>query len=227
LRFGFTAPILQPPGYHDFADRRSIWGLHNFWNVVSNVPFSWSRCGEFEALRSEAGLLADLERAAYWVLLSGVALVAIGSGYYHLRPDDGTLFWDRLPWPSSSCRCSRPRLGERISLHAGRLLLIPLLRPGHGIGSLLEILATCGCTVWSSITSAGLPLMILLFPPRYTGGRACWLWRGSTRWPRSSSCWIVGSPLRWRRGPSLEAPRRGAGHAVLREHGGAPPPGSM
>jgi hypothetical protein len=32
------APIHQDPGYH-FADQRTILGLPNFWNVVSNAPF--------------------------------------------------------------------------------------------------------------------------------------------------------------------------------------------
>lgn len=32
----------------------------------------------------------------------GVAAVAFGSSYYHLKPDDATLVWDRLP-VSSFC----------------------------------------------------------------------------------------------------------------------------
>jgi len=34
-----AAPILQPPGYHAFADSRRVLGLANFWNVATNVPF--------------------------------------------------------------------------------------------------------------------------------------------------------------------------------------------
>jgi len=32
-------PIPQNPLYHSFADQRTIWGVPNFWNVVSNLPF--------------------------------------------------------------------------------------------------------------------------------------------------------------------------------------------
>lgn len=32
-------PIPQPQSYHSFADQRSILGVPNFWNVVSNLPF--------------------------------------------------------------------------------------------------------------------------------------------------------------------------------------------
>ena len=33
------APIAQPLDYHAFADRRTLYGIPNFWNVISNVPF--------------------------------------------------------------------------------------------------------------------------------------------------------------------------------------------
>jgi hypothetical protein len=32
-------PILQDPSYHQFADQRTLLGIPNFWNVVSNLPF--------------------------------------------------------------------------------------------------------------------------------------------------------------------------------------------
>ena len=32
-------PIPQPQDYHQFADRQTLLGIPNFWNVVSNLPF--------------------------------------------------------------------------------------------------------------------------------------------------------------------------------------------
>jgi len=32
-------PIAQDPSYHQFADQRTLLGIPNFWNVVSNLPF--------------------------------------------------------------------------------------------------------------------------------------------------------------------------------------------
>ena len=32
-------PIPQDQSYHLFADRRTLLGVPNFWNVVSNLPF--------------------------------------------------------------------------------------------------------------------------------------------------------------------------------------------
>jgi hypothetical protein len=35
----FLTPIPQDPVYHVFANQRTIYGLNNFWNVVSNPLF--------------------------------------------------------------------------------------------------------------------------------------------------------------------------------------------
>jgi hypothetical protein len=32
-------PLPQPPEYHQFADRRTLLGIPNFFNVFSNVAF--------------------------------------------------------------------------------------------------------------------------------------------------------------------------------------------
>jgi len=32
-------PLLQDQAYHRFADQRVLFGIPNFWNVVSNLPF--------------------------------------------------------------------------------------------------------------------------------------------------------------------------------------------
>ena len=37
--FLFTSPLPQDPAYHDFADKRTIMGVSNFGNVMSNLPF--------------------------------------------------------------------------------------------------------------------------------------------------------------------------------------------
>ena len=32
-------PIPQSPSYHNFADRSVMWGIPNFFDVLSNLPF--------------------------------------------------------------------------------------------------------------------------------------------------------------------------------------------
>jgi hypothetical protein len=88
-------PFPQPLSYHDFADKRSLWGIPNAANVMSNLPFL--------AVGTAGMLIVRRKRLAwgipltYQVLFAGVFLTGIGSAYYHWRPDNNTLVWDRIP----------------------------------------------------------------------------------------------------------------------------------
>jgi hypothetical protein len=86
-------PISQDQAYHVFADRRTMLGVSNFLNVVSNVAFLVvGAIGLALASRARGG-----NRWRYGLLAAGVALTGVGSAVYHLRPTDATLVWDRLP----------------------------------------------------------------------------------------------------------------------------------
>jgi len=80
-------PLHQDQSYHAFADRRTILGVSNFWDTVSNLPF---------AVVGLMGLFAFRDLASR-IIFFGILGTAFGSAYYHLRPDDARLFWDRLP----------------------------------------------------------------------------------------------------------------------------------
>ena len=78
----------QDQSYHLFADCRTVAGIPNFWNVVSNIPF---------IAIGAAGLWRFRDGPATIILFLGFFLTGIGSSYYHWHPNDATLFWDRLP----------------------------------------------------------------------------------------------------------------------------------
>lgn len=87
-------PIAQAQAYHDFADRRTVFGIANFGDVASNIAFLIAGlAGLIVCLRRERS--AWPERDAWIVAFAGIVLVSIGSSYYHLAPTDSTLFWDR------------------------------------------------------------------------------------------------------------------------------------
>src|SRR5690349_18366102 len=71
----------QDPDYHRFADQRAFFGIPNFWNVLSNLPFLVI-----------GGML--WKRAPVFAL--GLMATALGSGLYHWNPNDATLLWDRV-----------------------------------------------------------------------------------------------------------------------------------
>ena len=124
-------PIAQSPDYHNFADTRELFGIPNFWNVVSNLPFliiGILGIG-LVSIRALPGGMPELQ-LVYLVFFIGTAFVGVGSGYYHLNPSNETLFWDRLPMTVAFAAFFCIIVGEYISLSTGRRLLWPLILIG-------------------------------------------------------------------------------------------------
>lgn len=163
-------PIAQDSAYHNFADQRTFWGTPNFWNVVSNVPFLLVAIWGLRALRPQSAFQQNWERTSYCLLLTGVAFVAFGSAYYHLSPNDSTIFWDRLPMTIAFMSLFATTIGERISMKAGRLLLFPLIAAG-GVSVLYWRFSgdLRPYVLVQFLPLLALPLMVILLPPRYTG----------------------------------------------------------
>ena len=127
-------PVAQDPAYHDFADRRRIWGVPNALNVLSNLPFTV--VGALGVSVAWRGGGPAWERAALLALFGGVGLTGFGSAWYHLAPTTATLFWDRLPMTLAFMALLALTLGERVSERAGPWLL-PLCL-GAGVGSVVH-----------------------------------------------------------------------------------------
>lgn len=72
--------IHQQEHYHDFADKRKIFGIPNFLDVISNLFFIY---------------VAFF--ASTWHYSLALILVGVGSGWYHLWPTSDSLFFDRMP----------------------------------------------------------------------------------------------------------------------------------
>lgn len=87
-------PIPQALNSHGFADDRTMPGMPNFLNVVSNLPFLVVGVLGLRLLRRRGAIGADgvvleaAERGPLLVLIAGVLLTAFGSSYYHLAPDN-------------------------------------------------------------------------------------------------------------------------------------------
>ncbi len=130
----FLLPAMpQPPAYHDFADSRTLFGVANFLDVTSNGAFLVvGVAGLVVALRPATRLSTGAERMLYVIFFLGMVLTAAGSAYYHLAPDNETLFWDRLPMTISFMALVAAQVAERISLRAGVLLVGPMLLVGAG-----------------------------------------------------------------------------------------------
>jgi hypothetical protein len=181
-------PISQPEAYHHFADTRTLYGIPNAQDVLSNLAFffvGWAglsflrrgptrdpegpwRAGAhtaFESLR---------ERPAYVLFFTGVLLTAFGSAWYHANPSTPRLFWDRLPMAIAFGALFAAMIAERISIYWSRMLMLPFVFAGvasvvvwrlsedRGAGDLRFYLFV------QLFPMLALPLMMLLFKPRYS-----------------------------------------------------------
>jgi len=119
----FIAPIPQDPAYHQFADTRTVWGVPNFLNVVTSLPFLvvgliGAICGR-----------AHQPMAASWswrALFGAVTLVGFGSAYYHWAPSHWTLVWDRLPMAVGFMGLFVALLSENVNPKLETILLVPM-----------------------------------------------------------------------------------------------------
>ena len=153
--------ITQDQNYHDFADQRTILGIPYFWNVVSNLPFIGV---------GAAGLWQFRRDPAIGLLFLAIAMTGFGSGYYHLDPNDRTLFWDRLPMAIGFMIILAIAIEDRLDAKIGAVLLWPLI--GVGVFSLLLWRWTGDLRLYGWVQffpCIALPLLFLLFPPKYNG----------------------------------------------------------
>ena len=119
------SPIEQQKEYHNFCDSETIFNIPNYWNVVSNIPFLI--IGLIGLYKSSTLLESKIQ---YILFFLGISLVSIGSGYYHLNPNNDTLVWDRLPMTIAFMSLFSIIISEFIDLKIGLKSLFPLVLVG-------------------------------------------------------------------------------------------------
>ena len=174
----FLLPAMQQPvDYHEFADDRHLVGIANFLDVVSNATFVVAGlAGMIVTLYPRTPFEYARERLPYFVFFLGVALTGLGSGYYHLDPNNETLFWDRLPITIAFMSLISAQIVDRISIRAGLALLLPMLLVG--MGSVVYWIATERAGVGNVMPYGVLQfysvvmlfVLALLYRSRYTRG---------------------------------------------------------
>jgi hypothetical protein len=169
-------PLPQNLAYHNFADQRTLLGVPNFWNVVSNVPFLIvGAIGVTLVLRrpderTHERFIISAERWPYFFFFLGIGLTAFGSSYYHLEPNNDRLLWDRLPMGLAFMGLFSAMIAERISVRLGLALLGPLL--AAGVGSVVYWYYADDLRPYYLVqfySGLAVLLMLLVFPARYTG----------------------------------------------------------
>ena len=115
------------------------------------------------------------ERWPYLIVFGGLVLTALGSAYYHLRPGNARLVWDRLPMTIVFMSLVSAIIAERISPRTG-LWLLPVLLV-IGLGSVLqwhlsELHGAGDLRFYSAVQAYSILFLLiaLLLPSSYTRG---------------------------------------------------------
>jgi hypothetical protein len=197
----------QPIAYHDFADHRDVFGVHNFLDVASNAAFfAVGIAGLVATLGRGARFEFSIERWPYVVFFAGVLFTSAGSAYYHLAPDNESLFWDRLPMTIAFMALVSSQVVDRINIRAGLALLLPMLLLGAASVIWWRITERAGAGnvipygVLQGYSVVMMLLMAALTPSRYTCG--------------SYLYWVFGWYVLSKVLESLDAQVLGLGHMV-------------
>jgi hypothetical protein len=164
--------------YHKFADNRTLLGLPNALDVLSNIPFfivgTWGLIWLL-GKSSRSSFTDQRERVPYLVFFLGAALTGIGSFWYHLAPSNSRLPWDLLPMTCSFISMVVALTMERVSVKLGSVCLGPLLLLGMSSVAYWYVSETLGHGNYKFylfvqfFSPVILALTIGLFPPRYSG----------------------------------------------------------
>ena len=159
------APIPQDPEYHNFADRRTICGIQNLFDVGSNIAF---------LIVGVAGVLfwrtrrPDGAAVSWLVLFAGTALVFLGSAYYHRAPSNGTLLWDRLPMTIAFMGLFVALISEHAGAQLERYVLVPAVTVGLASAVWWHYTDDLRWYLWVQFTPlVCIPFLLAAYPGRY------------------------------------------------------------
>ncbi len=175
-------PIAQDPAYHQFADQRGWAGLPHVLNLLSNVPYLLIGILGIKRLASgRPAVIIEPLRFLYQLFFISLALIGLGSGWYHWAPDNASLVWDRLPIAIAFVTLFSIILAEHLHPKLG-LTLFPLL--------LFLAISSVGYWYWTETLGQGdmrpyilvqllpmilLALLLLMYPSALGRSRVYWL----------------------------------------------------
>ena len=181
----FFPAIPQDPAYHNFADQRTFFGIPNFFNVISNLPYLiFGLIGYLFLLKEAYPVIINSLKHAYLVFFIGVSLVCFGSGYYHLFPNNNTLLWDRLPMTLAFMSFFTVIFAEHVDEKKARAVYFPLVIIG---------IVSVAYWYWTELAGAGdlrlyglvqflpmilIPIILWLFASQYSHTHYFWLMIG-------------------------------------------------
>ena len=187
LLFGGTAlsPRIAQDDHHVTVDRRTIAGVPNGMDVLSNVLFFGVGIAGLAATVAGRGRTPFRDRWTRWpyrALFIGVVLTTFGSSWYHLAPSTARVVWDRLPMTIAFMGLLTAVIAERVNARIARVLFVPLLLAGAGsvvYWYASQIAGHGDLRLYALVQFGSLMVVVLVLALYQSQDRgSAWLWTG-------------------------------------------------
>ena len=143
---------------HPFIDARTLLGLPNAMDVLTNAPLALAGLWGLLALRGRT--LPGATQQAALVFFAGLVATGFGSAWYHWAPDAAGLVWDRLGMAVTFAGALALAVAERVGQAPARQALRVLLP----LAVLSAILPASNGNVlpWAVLQFGGMALIVWL-----------------------------------------------------------------
>jgi len=177
LALGTWGPTMaQPEHYHAFADQRSLFGIPNMMDVLSNLAFAgFGVVGAWRVWLLPRGDLSPVQRSLAGLFFFGLVATAACSGWYHLQPEDNGLAIDRYGMTLAFAGLLGLAGATRVSDRAGQWLALIVLV--FGTWSIWGWSTTANILPWTLLQFGGIALILGLacLPARAGALPVCWI----------------------------------------------------
>lgn len=143
---------------HPFVDARTLWGIPNAMDVLTNAPLALAGLWGLQALRGRA--LPAATQLAALVFFAGLLTTGFGSAWYHWAPDPTGLAWDRMGMAVTFAGALALAVAERV----GQAPASQALRVLLPLGVLSAVLPASNGNVlpWAVLQFGGMALIVWL-----------------------------------------------------------------
>ena len=152
--------MVQADHYHAFADQRSLWGMPQTVDVLSNLPFALAGVVGLMVLRGSGHAIEPTNRWLAGLFFAGLIITSACSSIYHLQPANNTLALDRVGMVVAFAGLLGLAVADRVSTRAGRKLALGILIAGPL--AVITWAQTGNLLPWAVLQGGGILLLLAL-----------------------------------------------------------------
>ncbi len=142
---------------HPFVDARTLWGIPNAMDVLSNLPFVLLGAWGLWHLRSPAAL-PSATRVPAMVFFAGLVLTCASSSFYHWAPDAWGLALDRAGMAFAFAGVLGLAVADRVSQRAAQAVWASVL--AAGMVSIALNYTTGAIAPWAVVQFGGMAVVL-------------------------------------------------------------------